>query len=247
MKKSNAEPRNWLVPDLVTALMTAPDARPHSASNWLVMICTSWIDSLAARRLAADVRAALLVGVVGAVEDDVVGGGRLAVGLEAVVQELAARDEDRAGHVADERHVVAVGRRQLLSSSAEMWPPTSAVVTSTSGASPVTVIVLGNAADFQCEIERRGLTDVEGDAAPIERLEALELGRYAIPARHHLRTRSRCRRDRSALSRSTVSSLVTTMETPGTAPPEVSVPPPPPSMFPCAPRGGGVPAHRLRS
>ena len=49
VKKPNAEPRNWLVPDLVTALMTAPDARPYSASNWLVMIWTSWIDSFAAR------------------------------------------------------------------------------------------------------------------------------------------------------------------------------------------------------
>jgi hypothetical protein len=32
VKKSNTEPEKLFVPDLVTALITAPDARPNSAS-----------------------------------------------------------------------------------------------------------------------------------------------------------------------------------------------------------------------
>jgi hypothetical protein len=41
VKKSKAEPMTWLVPDFVTALITAPDARPNSASNWFVSTWTS--------------------------------------------------------------------------------------------------------------------------------------------------------------------------------------------------------------
>ena len=38
-----------LLPALVTALTTAPDVRPNSASNWLVMTWNSWIASIGVR------------------------------------------------------------------------------------------------------------------------------------------------------------------------------------------------------
>ena len=161
---------NWLVPDLVTALMTAPEARPHSASNWLVRICTSCDRFVRRARLPADVRSALFVGVVRAVEHDVVGRGRLTVGLEAVVQELGARDEHRARHVADKRHVVAAGRRQI----AELFARDVAADRRRGDVDQRRFAGdrqrFGESADFHHQIERRRLTDgereIRDDRAP---------------------------------------------------------------------------------
>ena len=43
---SNAEPWNWLLPDLVLRLMTPPLKRPNSAGGVLVTTLNSWIASM---------------------------------------------------------------------------------------------------------------------------------------------------------------------------------------------------------
>ena len=139
-------------------------------------------------RLAADVRSALVVGVVRAVEHDVVGRGRLAVGLEAVVQELAARNEHGAGRVADERHVVAIRRRQIVELlgrdvAADLRRRDVDERRFTGDRQR-----FGEAAHFHRQIQRGRLSDDERDSPAVQRLEAFELRGDAVPSGHELRS-----------------------------------------------------------
>jgi hypothetical protein len=106
VQKLNAEPEKLFVPDFVTALTIAPETVRDDLYFGYGLICRAC--------LSADVRPALLVGVVRAVEDDVIGGGRLSVRLEGVVKKFGARNEHRPRHVTDKGHVVPVGRREIV-------------------------------------------------------------------------------------------------------------------------------------
>ena len=72
------------MPDLVTALTTAPEVRPNSASNWLVMTWNSWIASIGVRACMP-----------GALPDDVVV-VVAAVDRVVVVARILAVDADRS-------------------------------------------------------------------------------------------------------------------------------------------------------